>query len=181
MAQVTIHNADGDIVDVVGKHLLVLATVESEFEHISEEDSLSFSWSMLGVDLGAGAQTALLLQNTSDSLLLHIQTISFSMDTASEVDIHLTNETALTHSGTNVIGVCLNRAATKVASATATADEANNVQGNIIWSNQIAADTVHIERYAGSLILGKNDIVAVDITDDVGNTNCVITGYFKET
>ncbi len=182
MAQITIHGADGNIVEVIGGQLHVLSTVESEFEHISEHDSLAFSWSMLAVNLGAAADlTALLVQNTSDSLLLHIQDISFSADVASEYVIHTTDGAALTHSGVNVVGLCINRSAPKVAPATATSDEVNNVRGNIIWANRIGADATHTERYGGAIILGKNGIIAVDQVADAALTNCVITGFYKTT
>ena len=182
MANVTIHNADGDITEVINGQLHVLATNESEFEHISEHDSLSFSWSMLKVNLGAAADlTALLVQNTSDALLLHIEDISFSGDTNSEYVIHCTDGAALTHSGTAVVGTCMNRNAPKVAPATATADEVNNVRGNIIWAGSILAEVTHHHNIGGALILGKNGIIAVDQVADSGLVNCVITGFFKET
>lgn len=181
MAQVTLHDADGHVVEVEEGQLRVLASGESEFEAISERKGLSFTWTVLTVDQGAGAQTGLLLQNTSDQFLLHIEDVIVSSDVATEIDIHLTDKAALTHSGTNVVGICLNQNAIRVAPATATADEANNAQGNIIDTQQIAADEPYHRHFGGALILGKNGIVAVDITEDVGGISCSISGYFKET
>ena len=182
MANVTIHNADGEITEVINGQLHVLATNESEFEHISEHDSLSFSWSMLAVNMGAAADlTALLVQNISDALLLHIEDISFGGDVASEYVIHHTDGAALTHSGVTVVGTCTNRNAPKVAPATATSDEVNNVRGNIIWAGRIAADVTHHHHIGGATILGKNGIIAVDQVADAALTNCVITGFYKLT
>jgi len=181
MAQITIHGANGDIVEVIEGQLHVLATNESEAEHVSEHDSLFFSWSMVAADIGTGADTALLVRNTSSTLFLHIEDISFSADTASEWDIHFTSEATFTPTGTAVVGVCMNRAAPKVAEATAIADETANTQGNIIWSNQLAADVIHNVHYGGSLILGNNQQIAIDVTANTTGVNCNITGYYKKT
>ncbi len=182
MANVTIHNANGEIVEVIDGQLHVLATNESEFEHISETASLSFCWSTVAADYTAG-ETLLIVQNTSDSLLLHIEEISFSSDLLAEFDIHTIAGATTPSGGTAVVGRCLNVASPKVAPAVGHSDDtANSSQGNIIWSNRVTANTVVLAQFGGAVILGKNDAIAVDITDaPTALANCNIAGYFKVT
>jgi len=152
----------------------------TEFENVSARSRLSFTWTSVAADIGA-AGTILLLQNISATLILHIEDISVTTDNASEVDLHFTNEAALTHSGTNVVGVCINRNGPRdaVLLSTATANEANNVQGNIFWTGDIpAGETEHIH-WGGAVILGTNDIVAVDLTTASTNlASATIAGFY---
>lgn len=178
MSQTTLHNPDGAFVDVEDHHLLVKASTETEFEHVSEDEGLSFAWSVVALDIGA-AGTILLVQNDDSDKNLHINRVSFSSDLATELDIHLTDEAVLTPAGTAVVGVCLNRAAPKVAEAIAKSNETNNVQGNIIWANRILADTVVTVDFGGAVILRKGQSVAVDITTaSTSLINCNIMGYY---
>ena len=183
MADITIHGADGNVVEVIDGHLSVIADVESEFEQVSERDSLSFTWTAVTADPGTGGDTVLLVQNISSTLLLHIEDVVFSSDVATEIDIHLTDKAALTHSGTNVVPICLNQASLRDGTtlSTATADEANNVQGNIVDTQQVGVDDPYIRSFGGALILGQNGIVAVDVTADTTGVSCSISGYYKET
>jgi len=171
----------GGLVESKNKHLLVQAAMQTEFEHISEDDSLSFSWSIVAADFSA-AETLLLVQNDSDDKVLHISAVSFSTDNASEFDIHLTNGAVLSPTGgTLVTGVCLNQSAVKVAEAIARSNETGNVQGNIIWSNRIAANVEKFIPFGGAVILRKGQSIAVDITTaPTSFANCNIYGYYDE-
>jgi len=184
MTSFRIVDADGQSVHVADHQLRVIATNESAFEFVSETESLSFTWTIVGADFSA-AETLLLVQNISDSLLLHIQDVEYETDNASEVDIHLTDGTALTPAGgTLVTGECLNRAALKdpTSFAIARSNETANAQGNIIWSNAILANSPYVRPFGGALILAKGQSVAVDITTAVGTlAHCSISGYYKTT
>lgn len=174
--------SSGQGADVTDKHLAVIAVIESEFEHISEDDSLAFSWSIVAADFAA-AETMLIVQNTSPTLKLHIEDVSFSVDNASEVDIHIISGATTPSGGTAVVGRCLNVSAPKVAEAAAHADDtANSAQGNIIWANRILASTPILVPFGGSIILGNTDAIAVDVTTaPTSLANCNITGFYKET
>jgi hypothetical protein len=179
MSQVTIHDANGNIVTVEEGRLRILADVQPEFKHVSESDSLSFAWSIVAADFAAAA-TLLIVQNTSSDLVLHIAQISFSTDNASEVDIHTIAGATTPSGGTAVVGRCLNVAAKKVAEAVGHSnDTANSAQGDIIWSNRVLAATLVTVDFHGALILGNTDAIAVDITTaPTSLANCNIMGFY---
>jgi len=170
--------------DVSDGNLHTLATNESEFEHVSENNSLAFSWTIVAADFSA-AETLLLVQNISETLLLHIESIEAETDNASEIDIHCTDEAALTPAGgTLVTGECLNRAVQKnpTSFSIARSNETANVQGNIIWTAQLVAGTVYNKEFGGAVILAKGQSIAIDITTaPTSLAHCSISGYYKTT
>ena len=150
-----------------------------EFENVSARSRLSFSWSAIAAAVGSANDTILLVQNDSDSLVLHIEEIIIQADTDSLTKIHLTNRAALTPAaGTTVVGVCLNQTAPKVASAIAFADEQNNVLGNIIWEHEILADNHTTVELHGAILLAKGQSIAVDSVGTTTITSCTILGFF---
>jgi hypothetical protein len=169
-------------VAITGSQLRVIADMESEFKHESEGNSLSFTWNTVSADYAA-ADTMLIVQNTSPTLKLHIENVWFYTDNASEFDIHTINDATTPAGGTAVTGVCLNRAAPKIAEAAAHSDDtANSAQGNIIWTGTILASTTYTVNYGGAVILGTNDAIAIDVTSAPGSlATAGISGYYKET
>lgn len=154
------------------------STIVNEFENVSARNKLAFSWSMVPAIL-ANADTLLLVQNTSPTLVLHIEEVIVSLDTDSLVQIHLTNRAALTPgAGTSVVGVCLNQTAPKVAPAIAFGDEQNNVQGNIIWNHEILADTNETIELHGAVLLGNGQSIAADVTSAQTIAGCTIFGFY---
>lgn len=186
MANIVIEGIDssGDLrqVAVVGNQLRVIADVESEFAHESEDKSLSFTWNTVSADYAA-ADTMLIVQNTSTTLKLHIEDVWFNTDNASEFDIHTIDNATTPAGGTAVTGVCINRSALKVAEAAAHSDDtANSAQGNIIWTGTILASTIHTVKFGGAVILGTNDAIAIDVTAAPGSlATAGISGYYKAT
>jgi hypothetical protein len=155
----------------------VFAISVNELENVSARARLAFSWSIVPAAM-ANADTVLLLQNDSDSLVLHIEKVIIETDTLSLCQIHLTNRAALTPAaGTAVTGVCLNQTAPRVAPAIAFADEQNNVQGNIIWQHELAADSGETIEWHGAILLAKGQSIAVDLTL-AGLASCTILGFF---
>ena len=155
----------------------VFAISVNEFENVSARARLAFSWSIVPAAM-ANADTALLVQCDSDTLVLHIEEIVIETDTLSLCQIHLTNRAALTPgAGTSVVGVCLNQTAPRVAPAIAFADEQNNVQGNIIWQHELAADDGETVELHGAVLLAKGQSIAVDLTL-AGLASCTIFGFF---
>lgn len=157
----------------------VFAISVNEFENVSARARLAFSWSIVPAAM-ANADTPLLVQNDSDTLVLHIEEVIIETDTLSLCQIHLTNRAVLTPAGgTSVIGVCLNQTAPKVAPAIAFADEQNNAQGNIIWEHELAADAGETIELHGAVLLAKGQSIAVDLTL-AGLASCTIFGFFAK-
>ena len=155
----------------------VFAISVNEFENVSARSRLSFSWSIVPAAM-ANADTPLLVQNDSDTLILHIEEVIIETDTLSLCQIHLTDRATLTPGGgTSVIGVCLNQTAPRVAPAIAFADEQNNAQGNIIWQHELAADDGETVELHGAVLLAKGQSIAVDLTL-AGLASCTIFGFF---
>ncbi len=182
MAQATLYGPDNQPVNVIDNHLAVLAVIESELEHASEEGSLAFTWNFAQADIDTG-DTIIMVQNISDDLILHIDNIWFSSSVAAQYQVHVTND-ATTPVGTAITGVCLNRRAPQLASthALAKGDEtANSSQGLIIWAGSVVADATFTIQYGGALLLGPGDAIAIDVVEEPVESNGGITGYFKAT
>lgn len=156
----------------------VFAISVNEFENVSARSRLAFSWSMVPAIL-ANADTLLLVQNDSDSLVLHIEEIVITLDTSSLVQIHLTDRATLTPSGgTAVTGVCINQTAPRVAAAIAFADEQTNAQGNIIWNHEIILDNRETVELHGAVLLSKGQSIAADVTTAQTIASCTIFGFY---
>ena len=180
MSDVTVRNAG---VSAFGQKVRqegqaeVFAISVNEFENVSARSRLAFSWSIVPAAM-ANADTPLLVQNDSDTLVLHIEEVIIETDTLSLCQIHLTDRAALTPAGgTSVVGVCLNQTAPRVAPAIAFADEQNNAQGNIIWQHELAADAGETVELHGAVLLAKGQSMAVDLTA-AGTASCTIFGFF---
>lgn len=159
----------------------VFATVVNELENVSARDRLSFSWVIVPANFSA-AETLLLVQNDSDSLILHIEEAEFQSDADTLVQIHLTDRAVLAPTGgAEVIGVCLNQTAPKVASAKARSNETGNAQGNVIWNHEVIADTPKIVELHGAVLLGKGQSIAIDITTGAAAiASCSIFGFYAK-
>lgn len=182
MGNVTLES--GGILPVKAKirvegQLETFSTAVEEFENVSATDSLAFSWTIIPVN-SDDADTILMVQNTSDSLLLHITEILVLTDLNSTGATVFTIDNATTPVGLAVIGVCWNRAAPKVAPAAAVGDDtANTTQENIIFDEEILADEPRVWDLHGALILPKNGAIGIDLT--LGATalcSASIQGFF---
>ena len=157
----------------------VFAVGVNEFENVSARSRLSFSWSIVPANFSA-AETLLLVQCNSDTLVLHIEEVEMESDADTLVQVHLTDRVALTPTGgTLVTGVCLNQTAPRVAPAIARSNETGNTQGNIIWNHEVIADTPKLIELHGAVLLAKGQSMAVDITTGAAAiASCNIFGYF---
>ena len=76
-------------------------------------------------------------------------------------------------------GVCLNQTGPLVAEAIARPNETGNAQGNIIWHNEVIADTLTTVELHGAVILAKGQSIAVDITTGAAAiATCTIFGFY---
>jgi len=155
--------------------LRTYTTIESEISFESEVNGQSFSWSNATYNYTA-LDTILLVKNTSTTLDLIINSILCSGDAETEVIVHC--PTCTTPTGTAVTGVNLNRKSARVAEATAKANETTNSQANVISRFRINGNSTEITNGTGSIVLGKNDCIAVDYTTVGTACNVTILGYF---
>ncbi len=160
------------------QQLTVASVNQTEFEFVSKEKELAFSWSSGTYDAAAN-DTILLIKNTSRTNNLHIDGIWLSTDTETRVVVHVPT-TEVTVTGTTITGVNLNTGSANVAEASAARDETNNSQGNIIWSGEIqATGEPYFIDFAGALILGTNSSIGVDYVADVAACDVTITGHYQ--
>jgi hypothetical protein len=184
MTDVIIKNAG--ISDIGAKvraegQLETFSVMVNELENVSARVRLGFSWVIVPADF-ANAATLLLVQNDSDSLVLHIEKVIIETDNNSYVQIHLTDRAALTPAGgTLVTGVCWNQTAPRVAAAIARSNETANAQGNIIWDFECIADTIYTVELYGAVLLAKGQSIAVDLTTAATSlAGCQILGFFAQ-
>jgi len=153
-------------------------TQKNHLLHSSVVDGLAFSWASVAYDYD-GNDTILLVENTSTTHNLHIDQVWCHSDTTTTVIVHATDESSLTHSGTSVTGVNLNRSSSNAAAATATADEVNNARGNTFWSGSIPADNATPVLINAGVVLDLNDIIAVDYVDAGTEAVVTIIGHYE--
>ncbi len=131
------------------------AIVVSEFENVSALSRLSFSWTIVPANFSA-AETLLIVQNDSDSFILHIEDVEMESDADTLVQVHFTNRADLTIAGGAIVtGVCWNQTAPKKAPALSLSKEAANVQGNVVWKHEVIAETPKIIPFNGEHLLVK--------------------------
>ena len=160
------------------QRLNVEAVTETEFEFVSKDKGLAFTWASGTYDAAAG-DTILLVKNTSSTKNLHIDGIYLSTDTETRVVVHVPT-TEVTVTGTTVTGVNLNIGSANVAEASAARDETNNTQGDILWSGEIqAAGEPYYIDFAGALIINTNSSLGVDYVADVAACDVTITGHYQ--
>jgi hypothetical protein len=143
----------------------------------------AYSWKAVNANIDA-TDTALLIRNDSVTRYLVVEKLYVWSDVASAIHVHMTNKATFTATGTAVVGVNLNTASNNVAPATAIADETANTQGNIILTletNETTTDIFGITYdFNGSVILGQNGCIAVDLVAEPAAFECTIIGYFLD-
>ena len=167
----------GDSAEVDSKYRLKTFSVsESEFLSVNEV-GLSYVWNFPAYNYAAG-DTVMWLRNDSNSNL-HIHHIVLYCDTATTLSVH--KPLNVTPAGTLVTGNNLNLTSGNEAEATAYQDETTGVIGPIIQTEYIAANGVlTIFKEDGyQLILGKNDVIAIDLTTVGTSTFGHIAGFYK--
>ncbi len=162
------------------KQLKTTAVIQSEIEHESEENALSFNWSSDIQSVDAN-DTVLLVKNTSDTPL-HIEYVDIDNgSTESEYTVHMPTTEVTPTGGTLITGTNINNGAgtANVADAVARADETNNAQGNVIATRWLAINRGK-RIYTPGVILGKNKSIAVDVVETVTETAVSIVGHYAD-
>lgn len=156
--------------------LETFAIVESDIEFISDTKELAFSWSNVSYDYDAG-DTILLVKNVSTDKKLYIHGATLASDVATEICIHMPLVPVPT--GTPVLAINCNRTSGKVAEAVAISDETTNVIENVVVLTRISANSPFTKVFGGSMILGFNDAIAINFTNDGTACTATIIGYYK--
>ncbi len=159
--------------------LKTYSVTETDFLHINEDDGCAFVWDFSGYDYDA-ADTVMFLRNDSSTKKLHVHHIYLYCDTATKVQVHVPDNPT-TAAGTAVTGTNLNRTSGNVSESTAYQDETGQAtQGTVIHSEYIAANgTLTMLKEEGyEIILGKNDIIAVDLVTAGTMAYGHIVGYY---
>jgi len=143
--------------------LNVNSVTNSTLQQESLENGNAYSFSTGASYAATALDTILAVTNNSDSLL-HIDkcVLNNGATAVSEWLIHFTDGTAIVHAGTNVVPLNLNRNSGNVANATATRDETDNTQGNILTGSWLAIDTSRVIDLRG-VFLGRGDTIAIDL------------------
>lgn len=140
----------------------------------------AFAWNAVSADIDA-TDTALAVRNDSTTEYLVIDKLYVYSDAATAVDVHLITA-SYTAAGTAVTGVCLNKAKSTVAAATAYADETGNTQGSIIVTLHTPELTTSAEsveyNFDGSVILGQGQAIGVDLVAESTAFECTIIGHY---
>ena len=159
------------------KRLSTFAVVESEFLNVNAADELAYVWNFPAYNYAAG-DTVMWLRNDSN-LDLHIHHIVIYSDTATTLQIHAPLN--VTPAGTAVTGMNINLTSANEAEATSYQDETVGVLGPIIQTEYLPANQMvtMFKEDGYQLILGKNDIVAIDLTTVGTSTFGHIVGFYK--
>jgi len=126
----------------------------------------------------AGADTILWLSNSSTTKRLFIEKIHISSDTTTNITIHSPAYAA--PAGTLITGVNANRSSGSTADAVCYQDETNNAQANVLIEDIVLANSPEVYPVDGKIILGFQNVIAVDFVT-VGTLGAVtIVGYFDD-
>jgi len=158
--------------------LHTLSVSETEFLSINENEKQAYTWNFPRYDYAAG-DTVMWLRNDSDSNL-HIHHIFLYSDTATDILLH--KPVNATPAGTVITPCNINFTSANIAEATAYQDETNNSTGDILQTEYIGANgVISILKEEGyEIILGKNDVVALDLVTEGTGTFGHIVGFFKK-
>jgi len=137
-------------------------------------------WSWVATYNPDAGDTILLVQNTSATKKLRIDSVALSSDTSSRYVIHCP-ATDTSPTGTAVAAVRLsNPTGGGTPPATAKEDETDNTQANIIHEGIVLANTQEVIQYGGGLVLGYLECVAVDLVTVATLAGATIVGWFEE-
>lgn len=176
---------DGTIAEVNSSNQMETSGVSVSAMHEASLKGDAYSWTAITSDINTG-DTALLVQNTSKTRKLVIESIYAYADVPSLLKIHVPIP-ATWSGGAVVVGVNLNREKSAVlAEAISRSDEeastftaANTIL--TIATNELTGDQfgVYVERlHGGGVVLGYHDAIAIDVIGETAAYETTITGYY---
>ena len=184
LTEVTFRDGTGDnyYAQVNSDNQLVTRSVMVSALHDASLRGDAYSWAAATSNIDA-TDTAMLVVNQSYTRDLVIEKVYIWVDVPTDIDIHLP-AAATWAGGTVVVGTNLNRNSTKTANAICRADETGNSQANLIatlHTNETTGDIHGLEwDLKGSVILGYDNAIAVDVVEEPAAYTCNIVGYFRD-
>ncbi len=164
-------------VSPTGNRFNVSSRTDERIYYISRDNGDAYAWAS-GTYSATGDDTILILTNTSTTQKLYITKMTLFSLVKTRFIVHCPTA-SFTDSGTNIVGTNLNRTSGNTASATATRDEINNVQGDIVWTGDIPILGNPFEiRFHDALILGQGDSVGIDYVTTSSAVDITILGFF---
>ena len=153
------------------------SVVETEFLSVNVNDEKAFVWDFPAYDYDAG-DTVMWLRNDSE-LNLHIHHVYVYSDTATVLEVH--RPINVTPAGTAIVDGNINFTSGVTAEGTAYQDETVGVKGTVLKTEYMAANSpVTLFKEEGyEIILGKNDIIAIDLVTAGTSTFGHIVGFYK--
>ena len=188
--QIQIADGTGDVnvkAKVNSDNQLHTFNIEHSAMYEASLDGGAYSWTSITSDIDTG-DTALAVKNTSHTRKLVIQTIYVYGDVPTLMKVHCPVPVTLA-GGAAVVGVNLNRGeAATLAPAIARSDETATTfaAGNVIFTaatNETTGDQYGVilsPFLDGAVVLGFDDIIAVDVIGEVAAYECTIAGYYVD-
>ena len=179
MVDVVVHATDGTPIGATSDgHLEVSAIVESQLEHVSADDGLSFSWSSTFATGGTDIEV-LSVQNDATDLFLHLD--QAWLGAAAAATFSLNRMTSGTPAGTTITGRPLNFDRLKTAEATAFGDASvtGTVAGDLVAHILVPASQSILVSLEGAWVLGKDDVFFLGCATST-TVFVTIIGHFDE-
>lgn len=174
----------GLFAEVNSSNQLVTRAITETAMCAASKNGDAYSWTAVTADIDAG-DTALCVVNRHATRKLVIQGLYAYSDVPTLLKVHV--PAAATWAGTAVVGVNLNREkSATLAQAVAYADEtgATLADANVILTiatNELTTDQFGVivdPLHGGSVVLGYDDAIAVDIVSESAAFACCIYGYY---
>ncbi|MFA5163819.1 MAG: hypothetical protein WC441_04880 [Patescibacteria group bacterium] len=160
--------------------LQVDASIQSALAYASTKGD-AYSWTTGTANIDA-TDCALCVINRSRTRYLVISKMYVYTDVPTAIPVY--SPAAATWAGTAITGVNLNRTSTLTADALAYRDETGNTQANLVvnlQTNETTTDEFGIDYdFQDSVILGYNQAIAVDLTEESAAFNVTIIGYYVD-
>ena len=179
MVDVVIHAPDGTPAGVTADgHLAVAAIVETQLEHVSAEDGLSFSWSSTFATGGTDIEV-LSIQNDASDLFLHLDQAWLAATGAATFSLN--RMTSGTPAGTIITGSPLNFDRLKTAESTSFGDASvtGTVVGDVVAHILVPASQSVFVDLEGAWVLGKDDVFFLGCATST-TVFVTIIGHFDE-
>jgi len=148
----------------------------------------AYAWNAISANIDT-TDCMILVSNTSSSQNLIIDHCFVQGDIAGQIDFKLCDTTGLTLAGTAITGVPLNRTKSKVAPASAWADETASPATTVFFTfyqhlnvnaQTTTAPMTRID-FDGAIILGKNQAFGIDtILEPAAGFEATVFGYYLD-
>lgn len=178
MGTAQIIGTGGEIVGLERRALLIRP--RSRFEQ-AVRDGRAYLWASKTYDPDAH-DTILGVKNNDPDRLLHVKRISFTSDTASQIQVFTSSNPTM--AGTAVVGQNCNRGSGRVPVSDGRADETGNAEQAagypaLLFRDVVAVNIAKHYNLDGGIILPYLTMLGVDLTSAATAANAVLIGWFE--